>query len=184
MDICGIPTPMVETSEPLKYVSNKPSAFDELSDISCDTEPAPADLTAIVKESNPKDAIGIKKPPITTVSHGVMMEVGAAMLEGALKYGRHNYREIGVRASVYRDATWRHMALWWDFGEEKASDSGIHHISHAIASLTVLRDGMMMEKWVDDRPPSLPIDLYHELEKAVKDIIAKYPNPKPPFVKT
>ncbi|SVD92517.1 uncharacterized protein METZ01_LOCUS445371, partial [marine metagenome] len=30
-------------------------------------------------------------------------------MEGAIKYGRHNYRIAGVRASVYIDATIGHL---------------------------------------------------------------------------
>ena len=56
------------------------------------------------KETNPKDAVGIRKwRNFATVSMTVMAEVGVAMMEGARKYGRHNYRVSGVRASVYVD---------------------------------------------------------------------------------
>jgi len=59
----------------------------------------PADSTN--KQTNPKDAMGIKKVPLSCVPLPVAMELGIAMLEGARRYGRHNYRVIGVRASVY-----------------------------------------------------------------------------------
>ena len=61
------------------------------------------------KDTNPKDAIGIKKPCLTTIPFPVLYEVGAAMLEGACKYRRHNYRVAGVRASVYVEAAFRHL---------------------------------------------------------------------------
>ena len=61
------------------------------------------------KPTNPKDAIGIKKVPFSTVPARVIAEIGLAMLEGAAKYGRHNYRVSGVRASVYYDAAMRHI---------------------------------------------------------------------------
>jgi hypothetical protein len=64
------------------------------------------------KDTNPKDACGIKKAPLSTVSGPVLMELGVSMLEGSLKYGRHNYRVAGVRASVYYDALQRHMVSW------------------------------------------------------------------------
>src|SRR5271170_6356732 len=51
------------------------------------------------KASNPKDALGIRKVPFSTISMPVLAELGVAMLEGALKYGRHNYRAIGVKGS-------------------------------------------------------------------------------------
>ena len=109
------------------------------------------------KPTNPKDAIGIRKAPFSTIPMNVIAEVGVAMLEGAAKYGRHNYRGAGVRASVYFDAVVaRHMTDWWE-GEDVDADSGLSHITKAIAGLVVLRDSMMRGNWVDDRPPrSLP----------------------------
>ena len=136
-----------------------------------------------VKDTNPKDAVGIKKAPISTVSGAVMAELGIAMLEGARKYGRHNYRVSGVRASVYRDAAWRHLNAWWDFGQDIDPDSGLNHITKAIASLMVLRDSMMIGNWVDDRPPSLPIEMLEEFNKMAADVIERYPNAKEPFTK-
>ena len=105
-----------------------------------------------VKNTNPKDAIGISKAPMSTVSAAVLMEVGVAMLEGASKYGRHNYRAAGVRASVYYDALMRHAMTWWE-GEDLDPDSGMSHITKAIATLVVLRDAMIQDKFTDDRPP-------------------------------
>lgn len=105
-----------------------------------------------VKDTNPKDAIGISKAPMSTVSAAVLMEVGVAMLEGASKYGRHNYRAAGVRASVYYDALMRHAMAWWE-GEDIDPDSGMSHITKAIATLVVLRDAMIQDKFTDDRPP-------------------------------
>ncbi len=105
------------------------------------------------KPSNPKDLIGIRKAPFSTVSGAVMAEVGTAMLEGAAKYGRHNYRVVGVRASVYYDATMRHLIGWWE-GEDLDPDSGLSHVTKAIASLVVLRDAMINGKCEDDRPPA------------------------------
>jgi len=130
-----------------------------------------------IKETNPKDSVGVKKAPISTVPGTVIAEVGLAMLEGSRKYGRHNYRAIGVRASVYRDATWRHLNKWWE-GEDDDPDSGLNHITKAIASLVVLRDGMICKKWEDDRPPRAPKDFFKNLDTLAAKIIEKYPNAK------
>ena len=100
---------------------------------------------------NPKDAVGIRKVPMSAVPLPVLYEVGLAMLEGC-KYGRHNYRIAGVRASVYYDALWRHIGAWWE-GEDIDEKSGLPHIVKAIATLVVLRDSQIAENWVDDRPP-------------------------------
>lgn len=105
-----------------------------------------------VKPSNPKDVLGVNKAPMSTVPAAVMAEVGVAMLEGGLKYGRHNYRAVGVRSSVYYDATMRHLMAWWE-GEDIDPDSGLSHVTKAIAGLVVFRDAMIQGKVEDDRPP-------------------------------
>lgn len=110
------------------------------------------------KPTNPKDAVGIRKTPLSCLPIRVLWRVGLAMLEGALKYGRHNYRAAGVRASVYFDASLRHKFSWWE-GEDLDPDSMLHHIDKEIACLMVLRDSMLQGNWVDDRPPRQDIGL-------------------------
>jgi hypothetical protein len=104
------------------------------------------------KATNPKDAIGALKAKFSTIPAGVMFEIGLALLEGAVKYGRHNYRGVGVRASVYYDAAMGHLADWWE-GQDLDPDSGFNHVVKSIASLVVLRDAMLQDKLEDDRPP-------------------------------
>lgn len=133
-----------------------------------------------VKDTNPKDAIGIAKVPVTPISGPVLMEVGLAMMEGALKYGRHNFREAGVRASVYVDAFNRHIWAWWE-GEDIDPDSGVSHLSKAIACLNVLRDSMIRENWVDDRPPKVKDGWIKELNDKASELLKKYPNPPKPY---
>lgn len=133
-----------------------------------------------VKDTNPKDAVGVAKAPMSTVSAPVMMEVGLAMMEGARKYGRHNYRVAGVRGSVYYDAVMRHMMAWWE-GEDVDPDSGLSHITKAIASLVVLRDSMIQGNWADDRPPKTPGGWVQHMNDKAEDIIERYPDAKEPF---
>lgn len=130
------------------------------------------------KPTNPKDAIGVRKAPLSVVPMGVVAEIGVGMLEGAAKgYGRHNYRAVGVRASVYFDATMRHLISWWE-GEDIDPDSGMSHITKALTSLTVLRDAQMQRKCTDDRPPrSRPF--YAELNERAGAIIDKYADKTP-----
>ena len=129
------------------------------------------------KPSNPKDSVGIKKVPFLTVPAEVIAEIGLAMLEGARKYGRHNYRIIGVKASVYYDAALRHLTSWFE-GQDIDPDSGLSHITKALACLTVLRDGMIIGNWVDDRPPSLDENWIKELNSKAEEIIERYPDAK------
>lgn len=150
------------------------------------------------KQSNPKDAVGSRKARwFSYVPLRVMAWVGLALLEGARKYGRHNYREAGVRASVYVDACVNgHLQKWWE-GEDVDPDTcsidpetgkpdlntGLNHIDKAIASLIVLRDGMLQGNWVDDRPPAIhkPEEFWPDLDKRAAAIIDRYPHAKEPF---
>lgn len=127
------------------------------------------------KPTNPKDMIGASKPPQAVVSQLVLMELGVAMLEGTCKYGRHNYRVAGVRASIYYDAARRHLDYWWE-GEDIDPDSELSHVTKAIASLVVLRDSMLLEKFTDDRPPRMSnfAAFKRKLESQAKAIIARY----------
>ena len=134
----------------------------------------------VKKDTNPKDAVGIAKAPLTVIPQTLLGELGVALLEGARKYGRHNWRVAGVRASVYIDAAWRHLADWWE-GEDIDPDSDLNHITKAIASLTVLRDAMIQDSWVDDRPPPTKKGWLKELNARAKRVLEKYPDAVDPY---
>ena len=138
-----------------------------------------------LKQTNPKDAVGTKKAPVSTVSMPFILSVGLAMLEGALKYGRHNYRESGVRLSVYVDAIFRHLAAlyegeWYDPDTKGAK---IPHIIKIAACCAVVFDAHLFGKLVDDRPPSHKPGWINEFNKKASDIIDQYPNPKEAFTR-
>lgn len=133
------------------------------------------------EESNPKDLVGSKKVSLSRVSSVVLMEMSLGMLEGDRKYGGHNYRVAGVMASVYYDATMRHLMAWWE-GEETDSASGLSHISKALSSLAVLRDAIHNNKMNDDRPPKLEDGWIDELNKKAALIIEKYPDRVKPYL--
>lgn len=137
----------------------------------------PARAFHMLKATNPKDAIGISKAPMSTVSAAVLAEVGVAMLEGASKYGRHNYRAAGVRSSVYYDATMRHLMAWWE-GEDTDPDSGMSHITKAITSLVVLRDAMIQGMCTDDRPPR-SAEFYARLNTLAAEVLARHADKSP-----
>lgn len=130
----------------------------------------------IKKDTNPKDIIGMKKAPISTLSCAVLYEMGLGMLEGARKYGRHNYRVLGVSATIYYDAAMGHLMDWWE-GEDIDPDSGLSHVIKAMTALAVLRDSMLMGNWIDDRPLRNPNKLYKKyFNPKAQEIIKKYPD--------
>lgn len=102
------------------------------------------------KLSNPKDHLGDLKPGISNIPMPVLFLLGAAFTEGT-KYGAHNYRDCGVRASVYFNAAFRHMADYWE-GEDIDPDSGLPHLAKAMACFTIILDADMNDMLTDDRP--------------------------------
>lgn len=134
----------------------------------------------IKKGGNPKDAIGVRKAAISVVPACVILGIGLALLEGARKYGRHNYRAAGVRASVYYDAAFRHMSSFWE-GQDIDPDSGLHHIDKAMASLAVLRDSIVQGNWVDDRPPRSPDGWERAYNEAAAALIDRIPTAEEPY---
>lgn len=133
------------------------------------------------KDTNPKDAIGSRKVPFSTVPGTVVLELGLALLEGSCKYGRHNYREVGVRASVYFDALMRHLEAWWDCGEDIDAASGLPHIIKAMACLAVLRDAQLAGKLYDDRPPPLESGQIERMNEMAAKIIDSFDTLMEPY---
>lgn len=129
------------------------------------------------KPSNPKDIVGSRKAPMSAVPSGVLAEVGVAMLEGASKYGRHNFRASKIRTSVYYDSVIRHLFSFWE-GEDIDPDSGMSHVTKAITSLVVLRDAMMQGMAIDDRPPR-SAQFYPALNAAAASIAELYADKNP-----
>ena len=132
--------------------------------------------TREVKKQNPKDEIGTKKPRFYSgLPANVTKEVSIGMMEGAIKYGRHNYRVAVVRASTYIDATIGHLLDYWE-GQDIDPDSDLHHITKAIASLYVLRDAQMRDMCEDDRPPKSDVEGDKiRLQAVVDELFIKYP---------
>lgn len=140
-----------------------------------------AAVAASVKDTNPKDAIGSRKLPYSCLPSAVSAAVSLAFLEGACKYGRHNYRVAGVRYSVYHDAARRHLDLAWE-GQDIDPDSGLPHIDKAIACLFVLRDAQMNSKCTDDRPPAMANQNWMaELNTLAGQVLDRFPNPLPAY---
>jgi hypothetical protein len=104
-------------------------------------------------EPNPKDLLGIKKPPnLSVIPTSALIHMGRAMADGGEKYGPFNWREHPVRSGIYVDAAVRHLAAWQD-GEEDAEDSGVHHLGHAMACLAILLDAQEVGNLIDERVP-------------------------------
>ena len=135
----------------------------------------------MIKQTNPKDAIGVRKSATSVLSANVKHEIALGLLEGACKYGRHNYRVAGVRYSVYYDAANRHLDQWWE-GEDIDKDSGLSHVTKAMSCLMVLRDSMLRENATDDRPPKCQDGWLEEIYRKAGEILDKYPEPVEAYI--
>jgi hypothetical protein len=134
----------------------------------------------VTKETNPKEAYGLAKPSLDLVSPLVTSMLSLAQLEGALKYGAYNWRVAGVKHSTYHSALLRHIGAD-HAGQDIDPESNIPHLVKAMACLHVMIDAKIHGKLNDDRPPAIAdLDAFNaDMEAIVKELNAKYPNPKP-----
>lgn len=122
------------------------------------------------KLSNPKDVIGSDKLPLHLVPDTMTCFAALGFLEGALKYGQHNWRAAGVRASIYYAAMQRHQKKWWN-GQDEDPTTRVHHLANALCCNAIILDAMVCNKLTDDRPPSAPIaDLIDAFGEKVKHL--------------
>jgi hypothetical protein len=107
-------------------------------------------------DTNKKTAAAIGKPKVSDVPPIAFYAMGAAMSDGAKKYGRFNWRATGVTASVFYDAMRRHLDDWYA-GQDHATDSGIHHLAHMMAGGAIVLDAIAMNSLNDDRDNKGPL---------------------------
>lgn len=99
-----------------------------------------------------------------------------AFTEGALKYGRYNWRVAGVRASVYYAALLSHGAKWWN-GQNHDPKTLVKELGSARACLDILIDAIECDMLNDDRPPSMPEGALEKLRNSptVANLLGMYP---------
>lgn len=114
---------------------------------------APIGAAPAAKATNPKDAIASNKLPLHLVSPIVKAYQAIAHFLGNVKYGAHNYRAAGARASVYYAAAMRHLDAWWE-GQENDPVDGTPHLANALACINILIETSVGGNLTDDRPPS------------------------------
>ena len=131
-------------------------------------------------EPNPKAAAGALKAPMSAVPVEVLAELGLAMLEGELKYGRYNFRASAIEVKDYYDAFMRHVRAYWA-GEDIDPKSGMPHIIKAMATLVVLRCAQINGTVIDNRPPKIlnMAEFFEDLDAKAAELVARYGDLKP-----
>ena len=135
----------------------------------------------MIKETNPKDSLGMTKMPLHLVSGIVKAYQAIAFYLGRTKYGAWNYRAKGATASVYKAALDRHMDKWWE-GQEDDPVDGTPHLANALACISILIEAKHSGNLVDDRPPSRCDELeklYARFETLMVNLNSKYANANP-----
>jgi hypothetical protein len=108
------------------------------------------DYDETTKPTNPKDTLGSEKLPLHLFPSTAIAMGSLAFLNGALKYGRTNWREAGVRASIYIDALIRHAEACFE-GEENDPSDGVPHLAAMLACTAIIIDARTAGKLIDDR---------------------------------
>ncbi len=131
------------------------------------------------KDTNPKDAIGAKKPPLSICSPIAKAHWALAQFAGMVKYGAWNWRSAGVRTSIYLDAMERHIDAYKS-GEELDPIDQTHHLGNIMACAAILLDAKEAGKLTDDRPPSVSVRrAYAFVEAGMARIRALYKDSTP-----
>jgi hypothetical protein len=124
---------------------------------------------------NPKDLVAQSKLDLSLIPETAIIAEALAHLEGALKYGRFNWRMAPVKTSVYYSAMLRH-ALKFHAGDEVDSKTLIAHLGYIRCCAGIMIDALHHGTLIDDRPPRGRIDpdiedyLDHDVVKLVEHL--------------
>lgn len=98
-------------------------------------------------------ATGIKfdagKPPLSWIPRTALEQESLVFLYGANKYGRNNYK-AGMKWTRLLDACMRHVVAFAN-GEDVDPESGLSHLAHAKASLSMIMFYIEHKRGEDDR---------------------------------
>lgn len=136
-------------------------------------------MKPVTKETNPKDAIGVTKLPMHLIPGTAKAHLAIAFLEGALKYGKYNWRVAGIRNSIYLDAMERHYEKYKN-GEDRDPITLVPHLASIMACCAIILDAKECGKLTDDRPPIAPAsELIDQLAETVRYLQQLYTNESP-----
>lgn len=99
------------------------------------------------KDRGTKDDKG--KPDLSLNPKAATWGMARALTYGANKYGRYNFKK-GIEYTRLSAACMRHLTAFLE-GEDIDSESGNHHVHHALASLAMLADMIENRPEMDDR---------------------------------
>jgi len=130
---------------------------------------------------NPKDIVAGNKIPVHLFPAAAVYMGALGNLDGALKYGRNNWRTIPIKYTEYLTAIKRHCDALLE-GENQDPDSGLHHLCHILAGAGIIADAMGNNTLLDDRnytPKSFWREFINELTPHVARLKEKHKDKNP-----
>lgn len=125
------------------------------------------------RSTNPKGDIGSLKLPLHLWPAEATAVGCLGLLEGESKYGRSNFLAgDGVIASIYVDATKRHLEEWMA-GQDFDPISGKPTLAGALASLAIIVKAQAHGKLIDDRDFSGSPNAYSRLVESLTPLVGK-----------
>ncbi len=114
-----------------------------------DTDYAQGDIESNKKGSGARANAG--KVSFSQVPLHLLAGVARVFMGGALKYAEYNWAK-GMPYNTAYDCTIRHLFKWWYCREDIDSESGEHHLDHAICNLLMLKHYDLTYREGDNRP--------------------------------
>jgi hypothetical protein len=101
-------------------------------------------------DTNPKKQYGLASIPLNMWSNLASAYGSLALYNGSLKYGKANFANTPVEASIYIAAIKRHLASW-EAGEEFDPADGVPHLGGVLANVAILVEARAAGMLIDDR---------------------------------
>lgn len=115
-----------------------------------DTSAGETQVSTSIPDTNPKKQYGVQSIPLSYWSSLASSYGALAFYNGALKYGKANYANTPVEASIYIDGAMRHLAAWVA-GEEFDPADNVPNLGGVLANIGILLEARAAGTLIDDR---------------------------------
>lgn len=128
---------------------------------------APRQQGTVTADTNPKRQYGVSSVPLNMWSPLASAYGALGLYNGALKYGKANFANTPVEASIYIAAAFRHLSAWAS-GQEFDPADGVPNLGGVLANIAIILEARAAGTLIDDR---LRMDGYLKEIDALKEIV-------------